>query len=268
MTPQFAASHSFFRVPPTSPSLRFTRNKDLIPERYTIINRKKNHAITAFAGNSLGKSAIQLNAASSPLFADKEAHLSLKLPMSRKSNTTIRQAFIYHSSGFRIPSNAEKPEWWWRTLSCVPYLSCQPITKLVPYAILQCGYCMGGKKQGLAPYLQIPFNDGNATGTCSADSVDFKQFPATYTLQGNFGDVLLGWCGVDIYFCNNKVHKVCTSGYIFPVPCNYAKRSPSYAPHRSGTYAVATPMNLVNPQPFTSVILTVHHILLFLVSLL
>ncbi|KAG4981521.1 hypothetical protein AAZX31_12G220000 [Glycine max] len=122
MTPQFAASHSFFRVPPTSPSLRFTRNKDLIPERYTIINRKKNHAITAFAGNSLGKSAIQLNAASSPLFADKEAHLSLKLPMSRKSNTTIRQAFIYHSSGFRIPSNAEKPEWWWRTLSCVPYL--------------------------------------------------------------------------------------------------------------------------------------------------
>ena len=96
--------------------------------------------------------------------------------------------------------------------------SCQPITKLVPYAILQCGYCMGGKKQGLAPYLQIPFNDGNATGTCSADSVDFKQFPATYTLQGNFGDVLLGWCGVDIYFCNNKVHKVCTSGYICEYP--------------------------------------------------
>ncbi|KAH1087120.1 hypothetical protein GYH30_018590, partial [Glycine max] len=28
----------------------------------------------------------------------------------------------YYASGFRIPANVEKPEWWWRTLSCIPYL--------------------------------------------------------------------------------------------------------------------------------------------------
>lgn len=86
---------------------------------------------------------------------------------------------------------------------------CQPITNLVPYVILLCGYCMGGKKQGLAPYLQIPCNDGNAVGTCSADSVYFKQFHATHTLpRGNIGDVLLDWCGIGIYFYNDNVHKV------------------------------------------------------------
>ncbi|TKY49217.1 TIC 20-IV [Spatholobus suberectus] len=124
MAPQLAATHSsLLLVPPSSASLCFRRNKDLILERCTTIYRKKNHAITALAGNSLGKSAIQLTAVSSPLFADKEARLSLRLPLSRRCNSTIRgQAFIYHSSGFRIPANAEKPEWWWRTLSCVPYL--------------------------------------------------------------------------------------------------------------------------------------------------
>ncbi|KAL2331315.1 hypothetical protein Fmac_018896 [Flemingia macrophylla] len=124
MAPQFAATNSsLLHLPPSSPSLSFRRSKDLICERSTIINRKKNHAITSFAGNSIGKSAIQLTTISSPLFADREDRLSLKLPMSRKFNSTIRgQAFIYHSSGFRIPENAEKPEWWWRTLSCVPYL--------------------------------------------------------------------------------------------------------------------------------------------------
>lgn len=98
--------------------------------------------------------------------------------------------------------------------------SCQPITKLVPYVILLCGYCVGGEKQGLAHYLQIPCNDGNATGTFSADTVDFKQFHATYTLPGNIGNVLLGWCGIGIYFYSDKVHKVCASGYI----CEYAFR--------------------------------------------
>jgi len=78
---------------------------------------------------------------------------------------------------------------------------------------------VGGKKQGFAPYLQIPCNDGNAAGTCSADSVDFKQFHATYTLQGDIGNVLLGWCGAGIYFCNDKVHKVRASGYICEFPC-------------------------------------------------
>lgn len=97
--------------------------------------------------------------------------------------------------------------------------SCQPITSLVPHTILLFGYCSSGEKQGLPPSLQIPCNDGNATGNCSADSMGFKQFHATYTLPGNAWDVLLGWCGVGIYSHNNTVHKVCSSGYICEHPC-------------------------------------------------
>lgn len=70
-----------------------------------------------------GKTSTQLTAVSSPLFAGNQAHLSLRAPMSRGCNSKFRgQAYIYHSSGFRIPANAEKPEWWWRTLCCIPYL--------------------------------------------------------------------------------------------------------------------------------------------------
>ena len=43
--------------------------------------------------------------------------------MSRRHSSSIRlEAYVYHWSGFLIPANAEKPEWWWRTLSCIPYL--------------------------------------------------------------------------------------------------------------------------------------------------
>ncbi|KAK7308272.1 hypothetical protein VNO77_41874 [Canavalia gladiata] len=120
------ASQLALTLPPSYASLSSSfRNKYLIPERCSAIRRKKDHAITAFAGNSLGKSVIQLTDVSSPLFTNKEAHLSPRLPMlqTRRCNFKIQgQAYIYHSSGFRIPANAEKPEWWWRTLSCVPYL--------------------------------------------------------------------------------------------------------------------------------------------------
>ncbi|CAJ1957645.1 unnamed protein product [Sphenostylis stenocarpa] len=124
MSSQLAATNSsLLLVPPSSAFLCFTRNKDLTPKRCSIINKKKNNGITAFAGNSLGKSAIKLTAVSSPMFADKKARPSLRLPMSQRRISTIRgQAFIYHSSGFRIPANAEKPEWTWRALSCLPYL--------------------------------------------------------------------------------------------------------------------------------------------------
>ncbi|KAK7330477.1 hypothetical protein VNO77_24672 [Canavalia gladiata] len=65
----------------TSASLCF-KKKNLIPERCSTIYRKKNHAITTFADNSLGKSTIQLTVVSSLLFIDKEAGLSLGLPIS------------------------------------------------------------------------------------------------------------------------------------------------------------------------------------------
>lgn len=56
-------------------------------------------------------------------FGRDQTGLSPVVPaVSERRKSVIRQAFIYHSSGFRIPSTAEKPEWWWRTLSCIPYL--------------------------------------------------------------------------------------------------------------------------------------------------
>ncbi|PNY05941.1 protein TIC 20-IV chloroplastic-like [Trifolium pratense] len=107
---------SLLRLPPL-------RNKDLIPERRGTFYRKKNFTIKALAGSSLGKSSPRLTAVSSPLSTENRGHLSLSVPKSRRSSSSTRpQAYIYHWSGFRIPANAEKPEWWWRTLSCIPYL--------------------------------------------------------------------------------------------------------------------------------------------------
>jgi len=69
-------------------------------------------------------SSQRLTTFSSPFFTDNHGNLSLRsVPMSRRHSSSIRpEAYLYHRSGFRIPANAEKPEWWWRTLSCIPYL--------------------------------------------------------------------------------------------------------------------------------------------------
>ncbi|CAL5200436.1 unnamed protein product [Lathyrus oleraceus] len=122
MAGQFAAAAatttnvSLLRLPSLS-------NKDLIRERRVTFYRKRNFAIKALAGSSLGKSATRPTAVSSPLSTDNHGHLSLGVPISRRGSSSTRtQAYIYHWSGFRIPANAEKPEWWWRTLSCIPYL--------------------------------------------------------------------------------------------------------------------------------------------------
>ncbi|GAU15597.1 hypothetical protein TSUD_108560 [Trifolium subterraneum] len=146
-----AATNSSLLLPPFW-------NKDLIPERRLTFYRKKNLNVKALSGSSLGKSATRLTAVSSPrltavsstLSTDIDGLFSLSVPKSRRSSSSTRpQAYIYHWSGFRIPANAEKPEWWWRTLSCIPYLialqmsatgSCQPIANMVPYIILLFGY--------------------------------------------------------------------------------------------------------------------------------
>ncbi|XP_068499766.1 protein TIC 20-IV, chloroplastic-like isoform X2 [Phaseolus vulgaris] len=103
MAPQLALTYSsLLRLPPSPACLGFGRNKESILERG---NRTKNHTMTAFVGNAL------------------QARLSLRPPMPQRCNSKFcGQAFIYHTSGFRIPANAEKPEWWWRALSCIPYL--------------------------------------------------------------------------------------------------------------------------------------------------
>ncbi|XP_058779994.1 protein TIC 20-IV, chloroplastic [Vicia villosa] len=98
-------------------------NKDLIPERRVTFYKKRNFAIKALAGSSLERSATRLTPVPSLLSTDNRGHLLLGVPISRRGSSSTRpQAYIYHWSGFRIPANAEKPEWWWRTLSCIPYL--------------------------------------------------------------------------------------------------------------------------------------------------
>ena len=43
------------------------------------------------------------------------------LPRPRKSIMPL-QASKDNPFGYRIPKMIEKPEWWWRTLACIPYL--------------------------------------------------------------------------------------------------------------------------------------------------
>ncbi|XP_019417175.1 PREDICTED: protein TIC 20-IV, chloroplastic-like isoform X2 [Lupinus angustifolius] len=105
---------SFLRLPLSPPPPSPLRNQYLIFKRCTTTCWRKNHALSS-AHISLGKS-------STPLFTDNQARLSLKEPLSQRYYKICGQAYIYHDSGFRIPANAERPEWWWRTLSCVPYL--------------------------------------------------------------------------------------------------------------------------------------------------
>ncbi|GAU30997.1 hypothetical protein TSUD_105110 [Trifolium subterraneum] len=168
-----AATNSSILFPPSF------WNKDLISERRATLYKKKNLNVKALAGKSATRltavSSSRLIAVSSPLFSDNHGLFSprlmavssplstdnhglfsLSVPKSRRSRSSTRpQAYIYHWSGFRIPANAEKPEWWWRTLSCIPYLialqmsatgSCQPIANMVPYIILLFGYRGSGKK--------------------------------------------------------------------------------------------------------------------------
>ncbi|KAE9599841.1 putative chloroplast protein import component Tic20 [Lupinus albus] len=123
-SPSPSCSFSYFiRLPlsPPPPSPSPLRNEYLILKRCTTTCWRKNHALPS-ARISLGKSSTPLTAISSPLFTDNQARLSLKAPLPRRCSKICGQAYIYHDSGFRIPANAERPEWRWRTLSCVPYL--------------------------------------------------------------------------------------------------------------------------------------------------
>ncbi|KAI4334018.1 hypothetical protein L6164_018759 [Bauhinia variegata] len=114
------SSSAVFRCPPSSLSFR---SKDLILERCTTTYWLKKKGVD-FACKSQGKSCLQTTIDRFLLFHEHQAGPSLTTPtVSGRSQSMIRrQAYKYNSFGFRVPSNAEKPEWWWRTLSCVPYL--------------------------------------------------------------------------------------------------------------------------------------------------
>lgn len=62
--------------------------------------------------------------AHSSMFGDMEG-LSDTIPWSPAQRRSITPPRAMHKNelfGFRYPVLAEKPEWWWRTLACVPYL--------------------------------------------------------------------------------------------------------------------------------------------------
>lgn len=49
------------------------------------------------------------------------SHTNLNLPRRRISPSPLRAA-ARDVFGFRLPVMTEKPEWWWRTLACIPYI--------------------------------------------------------------------------------------------------------------------------------------------------
>ncbi|KAJ7948254.1 protein TIC 20-I, chloroplastic-like [Quillaja saponaria] len=109
-----AKSLSPFLAPPHSAAFRY---KDVILERYSSVRREQNRG-TVVTFNSMGNSFRQLSAASTPQFL-KDIHAPLnRVPLITCQNKSkMRTQAIKH-----IPSTTEKPEWWWRSLSCIPYL--------------------------------------------------------------------------------------------------------------------------------------------------
>ncbi|XP_031249295.1 protein TIC 20-IV, chloroplastic [Pistacia vera] len=79
---------------------------------------QKDHAL------STGVPGSQVSSTSSPFIGGDQgvvSHTNLILPRHRISPTLPRAA-ARDVFGFRLPVITEKPEWWWRTLACIPYL--------------------------------------------------------------------------------------------------------------------------------------------------
>ena len=72
-----------------------------------------------------GMPLSHLSAASTPLLGGDQGGLSRALPMLRlrrsRSPTLVRASKDVPYS-FRFPPMTKKPQWWWRTLACLPYL--------------------------------------------------------------------------------------------------------------------------------------------------
>lgn len=71
----------------------------------------------------IGMTFTDMSATSSLLLSGGQNFLSRTIPVlptPHKSSTTPRAT--KDSSGFRFPPMTKKPRWWWRTLSCIPYL--------------------------------------------------------------------------------------------------------------------------------------------------
>ncbi|KAJ0053741.1 hypothetical protein Pint_02169 [Pistacia integerrima] len=71
-----------------------------------------------------GVPGSQVSSTSSPFIVGDQgvvSHTNLILPR-RRISPTLPRAAARDVFGFRLPVITEKPEWWWRTLACIPYL--------------------------------------------------------------------------------------------------------------------------------------------------
>ncbi|XP_048435071.1 protein TIC 20-IV, chloroplastic [Pyrus x bretschneideri] len=84
--------------------------------------QQRNHNLHSWAPKGLP--SLQLSSTSSTLLrgdqGDRSHNISV-LPRQRKSSTLV-QAQKSNSISIPFPKMKEKPEWWWRTLACFPYL--------------------------------------------------------------------------------------------------------------------------------------------------
>ncbi|EEF44503.1 protein TIC 20-IV, chloroplastic [Ricinus communis] len=105
-----------------SSTVGFESNSPFLP-RLSLSRTSQGYNQPLHASSSKEKKFSHLSAASTSLFGDQNnvLHGIPRLPTRRRSPELPR---AYKSDFFRLPFPvlAEKPEWWWRTLACLPYL--------------------------------------------------------------------------------------------------------------------------------------------------
>ncbi|XP_022147822.1 protein TIC 20-IV, chloroplastic-like [Momordica charantia] len=88
--------------------------------------------------SSRGTPISHLSAASSPHLSGEQGSLFHKLPLlpPRNSASKSPQAFRDDSYRTKLYSTVKtKPEWWWRTLACVPYLMALQMSNTAYYLL-------------------------------------------------------------------------------------------------------------------------------------
>ncbi|KAJ6758148.1 hypothetical protein OIU74_027273 [Salix koriyanagi] len=175
-----------------------------------------------------------LSPASSSIFGDLEGLLD-SIPWSPPQRRPRNRPGALHKNelfGFRYPVLAEKPEWWWRTLACVPYLIAlqisdtgyfiQPFLErhdfignliyFVPGAItrspawfimIYCYFAYIGivKNKDFPHFFRFHLMMGMLLETAlQIRPVVYKQFLSSHTLQWHVRDVLLGRSGIFLYY--------------------------------------------------------------------
>lgn len=82
-----------------------------------------------------GVPVSQISSSSGPFMAgnQNQSLVNPVLPSRRQRSDITPKATSKDMFSFRIPVITEKPEWWWRTLACVPYLIALKISDVAFY---------------------------------------------------------------------------------------------------------------------------------------